>query len=158
MFFLSFIVSSFVINRSSCATVSMLPGSLTVSSFSRLPIILLFLSLFFKLASLLFRAFSLSLSLTLTHFLSLSRFLLLSRDYIVAHYYQIIGFQNCILSRALSFSLQNKGTNWRKSRPNCIIFSFIYYGWNFVSQYNYFSLFPLFPYHRPMGLTAVSAR
>lgn len=62
----------FIPDRSFCESVSMLPVSLTVSSFSRFPIILLFLSLFFKLASLFFHAFSLSLSLSFTFSLSRS--------------------------------------------------------------------------------------
>lgn len=113
--------------------------------------ILFFLFLIFKTDFLnwLIYSFALFLSLSLTLFLIIAR---LHRS----TYYQIIGFPNCTLSR--SRSLQKKGTNWRKSRPNCIIFSFIYYGWNFVSHIHYFSLFPLFPHRRPMGLTAILAR
>lgn len=111
--------------------------------------ILFFLFLIFKTDFLNWLIYSFSLSRSLSHTLIIAR---LHRS----TYYQIIGFPNCTLSR--SRSLQKKGTNWRKSRPNCIIFSFIYYGWNFVSHIHYFSLFPLFPHRRPMGLTAILAR
>lgn len=87
---------------------------------------------------------SLSLSLILIHSFTLS--LLSSRD-------RIITSQHILLVRIpklhiLSFALspcRKKGTNWRKSRPNCIIFSFIYYGWNFVSQYIIFFISFLSP-------------
>lgn len=63
----------FIHDRSFCGLVSMLRISLTVSSFSRFPIMLLFLSLFFKLASLLFHAFFFFFfSLTFIHTLFLA--------------------------------------------------------------------------------------